>query len=136
MAQMLTCDIVTPEKKIASFEASMVVVPAYDGEMGILSKHAPIVTVLGNGSVRCTLENNEVERFVIDGGYVQVGNDDKVIVLADRAVKLSEIDSAALATQISELEQQIAALGEEGTGKAFLETQLDWARIQERMVSR
>ena len=126
MAQMLTCDIVTPEKKIASFEASMVVVPAYDGEMGILSKHAPIVTVLGNGSVRCTLENNEVERFVIDGGYVQVGNDDK----------LSEIDPAALATQISELEQQIAALGEEGTGKAFLETQLNWARIQERMASR
>ena len=51
-------------------------------------------------------------------------------------MKLSEIDPAALATQISELEQQIAALGEEGTGKAFLETQLNWARIQERMASR
>lgn len=136
MAQMLQCDIVTPERKLASLDASMVVVPAFDGEMGILSKHVPIVSVLGSGDVRCTLEGDAVEHYAIDGGYVQVTNDDKVIVLADNATKTSEIDIEAVKAEIESLSTQIAALEEDATDKPRLEKSLDWLKTQERMATR
>jgi F-type H+-transporting ATPase subunit epsilon len=135
MANMLQCDIVTPERKLASLDASMVVVPAYDGEMGILSMHVPIVSVLGKGEVRCTLENDEVEHYVIDGGYVQVTTDDKVIVLADNAIKTSEIDLDAVKAQIADLQTQVEALEEGDPNAAFLSSKLEWAKVQERVVT-
>lgn len=136
MAQMLQCDIVTPERKLASLETSMVVVPAIDGEMGILSKHVPIVSVLGHGDVRCTLENNEVEHYAIDGGYVQVTNEDKVIVLADNAIKTSDIDAEAVKAEIEALSARIAELDEDAADRSFLEKKLDWAKTQEHMANR
>jgi len=136
MANMLQCDIVTPERKLASVEASMVVVPAYDGEMGILSKHVPIVSVLGQGEVRCTLENNDVDRYAIDGGYVQVTNDDKVIVLADSAIKTADIDVEDVKARIADLSARIEQLEDDDASKSLLSKELEWARVQEQVATR
>ncbi len=78
------CDIVTPAAKLLSCEATMVVVPGVEGEMGFLAGHAPLVSVLADGEIRLTPADGDMKRFEVKGGYVQV-TDSKVIILADSA---------------------------------------------------
>lgn len=83
------CDIVTPAEKLAACEVEMVVVPGVEGEMGFLTGHAPLVSVLADGEIRLTpAEGGPVQRYEVKGGYVQV-TDDKVIILADSATPVA-----------------------------------------------
>ncbi len=77
-------ELVTQEKKIfEEFEADMIIVPAAEGEMGVLPNHAPILTTLTFGEL-IVRKGNAEERFAIYGGVVDV-RPDKVVVLADTA---------------------------------------------------
>lgn len=98
MARTLLAEIVTPERILYSNEVRMVVASTPDGEVGILPLHAPIVTCLAPGEVRLQFGDGAAgwEFFSVSGGYLQV-HEDKVIVLADAAVPVSQIDKARLA---------------------------------------
>jgi F-type H+-transporting ATPase subunit epsilon len=93
MARTLLCEIVTPESILYTNEVQMVVATTPAGEVGILPLHAPIVTTLAPGEVRLRFGEGAAdwEFFSISGGYLQV-HEDKVIVLADAAVAVSQID--------------------------------------------
>ncbi len=127
----LTCDIVTPAKRLFSEEAYMVVVPGVEGEMGFLEDHAPLVSALADGTVRVLSDASTVaHRYALQGGYVQVSGK-KVIVLADRAVPVDEIDVASVQQQQTELEQKLAEAPEEGAARKVIELDLDWCKVQE-----
>jgi len=79
-----TLEIVTPERLTWSGEATALVLPTVDGEVGILPKHEPYVTVLGLGEGRITTKDGGVELLAIIGGFVQV-RPDRVLVLAESA---------------------------------------------------
>jgi F-type H+-transporting ATPase subunit epsilon len=87
-------DIVTPEKKAFSDEIDSVVVPGAEGEMGILKSHAPIVTTLQPGELRY-MKDGEETSLAIGTGIVEVSND-RVSVLTDMALGVSEIDEDAV----------------------------------------
>ena len=87
-------DIVTPEKKAFSDEIDSVVVTGAEGEMGILKSHAPIVTTLQPGELRY-MKNGEDTSLAIGTGIVEVSND-RVSVLTDMALGVSEIDEDAV----------------------------------------
>lgn len=95
MARTLIAEIVTPERILYSNEVRMVVATTPTGEVGILPLHAPIVTQLAAGEVRLQVGDGAAdwESFSVSGGYMQV-HEDKVIVLADAAVSVSQIDKA------------------------------------------
>lgn len=77
-------EVVTQEKKIFDEPAAdMVIIPAVEGEMGVLPNHAPVLTTMGFGELVIRKGNAE-ERFAIYGGVVDV-RPDKVVVLADTA---------------------------------------------------
>jgi F-type H+-transporting ATPase subunit epsilon len=61
----------------------MVVAPAWDGEIGILRGHAPLVILLGDGELRVQT-GSDVQRFHVSGGFMQVA-DDVVTVLSESA---------------------------------------------------
>jgi F-type H+-transporting ATPase subunit epsilon len=82
-AAKLKVAIVSPERTLFDGPAEMVVVPAWDGELGILRGHAPMLALLGKGTLRVTDGQAEC-RFAVDGGFLQVA-DDTVIVLSERA---------------------------------------------------
>ena len=82
--------VVTPEKPIFEGTADMVVVPAHDGELGILPKHARLLSSLGLGSLRIQ-EGGAVSRWFLEGGFVQV-RDNLVTVLCERAVTFDSLD--------------------------------------------
>ena len=126
----LVCDIVTPVAKLYSSDAYMVVVPGVEGEMGFLKGHVPLVSVLSDGVARIQVEQDgEQIRFALQGGYVEVtGN--KVIILADRALPAADVDVAAVRTEQSSLEAQIAQLSEAELAKTTLSADLEWCHVQ------
>lgn len=81
----LTLALITPEATIYEGEADMVVLPAWDGEMGILRGHAPMMALLGQGELRITRDGAETT-FYVSGGFMQVA-DDVVSVLSETAEK-------------------------------------------------
>jgi F-type H+-transporting ATPase subunit epsilon len=66
-------------------EGESVIVPAYDGQMGILYGHAPMMTLLGDGEV-VVRNGSEEHRTRVSGGFLQVVNND-VSVLAERVIE-------------------------------------------------
>ena len=74
--------VVSPERAVFDGPADAVVAPAYDGQVGILPRHAPFLTLLGNG--RLTVRAGGVtHRFEVSGGFLQVAGD-AVRILADQ----------------------------------------------------
>lgn len=131
MPGTLQCEIVTPEARCFAAEASFVAVPASSGEMGILPKHVPVVSTLGAGQVRVTLEGkDDIEKFAIAGGYVQIQDGEKVIVLADRAINVNDIDTEALSAAKADVEAQLASLAEGAPKRPYLKSELEWMNVQ------
>ncbi len=83
MAERLSVSVVSPERIIFEGEADLVVAPAWDGEIGILRQHAPMLALLGEGDVRVRLGNRE-QRLFVAGGFLQVAQD-VVTILSERA---------------------------------------------------
>ena len=81
---MLKISVISPEATLFEGEATSVVAPAFDGEVGILDGHAPMVTVLGKGELRI---GDGAQRFTVEGGFMQVV-DNIVRVVTEKAAKL------------------------------------------------
>lgn len=80
---MLTVSVISPEQVLYEGEAESVVAPAFDGSLGILTGHAPMVTLLGRGTLRLARRGAE-ERFTVAGGFLQVA-ENRVRVVTERA---------------------------------------------------
>jgi ATP synthase, F1 epsilon subunit (delta in mitochondria) len=74
--------VISPESVLFEGDASSVVAPAFDGEVGILENHAPMMTLLGTGSLR--LDGSTGKVFNIEGGFLQVV-DNNVRVVTEKA---------------------------------------------------
>jgi len=138
MARTLLCEIVTPEAILYTNEVQMVVATTSDGEIGILPLHAPVVTTLAPGEVRLRFGDGAAdwEFFSISGGYLQV-HEDKVIVLADNAVSVSQIDSARAKESAALISERLAELPPEAEDqRAEMIRDLDWTQTQLRVAER
>jgi F-type H+-transporting ATPase subunit epsilon len=95
----LKCVVITPEKTELEIEAQSVTLPMYDGEMGILKDHSPLVGRLGFGVLRIQGAADQ-SRYFIEGGFAQVASN-VVSVLTDRLIPVSAItaESAQAAMQ-------------------------------------
>ena len=80
---MLKVSVISPEAVLFEGTAEAVVAPAFDGKVGILTGHAPMMTLLGKGELRLD-EGSSERRFNIDGGFLQVVQD-HVRVVTERA---------------------------------------------------
>jgi F-type H+-transporting ATPase subunit epsilon len=80
---MLTVSVISPESVLFEGQVESVVAPAYDGLVGILTGHAPMLTLLGAGDLRLGSGAGE-RRWIVEGGFLQVA-DDKVRVVTERA---------------------------------------------------
>jgi F-type H+-transporting ATPase subunit epsilon len=87
--RILECIIVTPEATVLEHPAQFVVVPLYDGELGIAPGHTPLIGRLGYGELRLT-EGDRTWRFYIDGGFV----------LTPRAIPAEKLDAAVIDEQL------------------------------------
>jgi len=79
---VLRVSVISPERVLFEGDTESVVAPAYDGEVGILTGHAAMMTVLGTGELRLGTAN--AHRFHVEGGFLQVA-DDHVRVVTEKA---------------------------------------------------
>ena len=104
MAQhQLTCAIVTPDGALFEGDIESVVLPAWDGEMGVYPSHAPLVGKLGIGELRVRAADG-TRRFFVEGGFVEI-LDNTVTILPNRALAQEDIDAAEVEKELEEARQ-------------------------------
>ncbi|MEM9753600.1 MAG: ATP synthase F1 subunit epsilon [Planctomycetota bacterium] len=85
MAGSFHCTVVTPEAQVFDEEVASVILPAHDGQMGVLALHAPMMVELGTGALTLSKAAGGDATLNIEGGFAQV-QDNQLVVLADKAV--------------------------------------------------
>ncbi len=101
--------VVTPEGPAFEGEAEMLIVPGAAGEIGVLSRHAPLVAMLRAGSTRVHLGDGEVREFATGPGFFQV-LENRAIALVDDAVEASEIDHERARAQLEAAQAELEAI--------------------------
>ncbi len=101
------CEIVTPERVVFSDDVDIVTLPGEAGVMGVLPKHAPLMSLLTEGEVVARKGEDEFV-FAVGGGFVEV-LPDKVVVLARSAEYAEEIDIARAEAAMRRAEELLAS---------------------------
>src|SRR6185437_1593661 len=108
MAAKIAFDLVSPERLLLSANADMVTVPGTEGYMGVMAGHAPLVSTLRAGMVDVLVDGKD-DRYFIKGGFAEI-NPEKITVLAEEAIPMTELDLAVLDQRIRDAqEDEIAA---------------------------
>lgn len=94
------CAVITPECAVLECDATSVVFPAHDGELGVLVGRAPLVCKMGIGNLRIQ-SNNEEQNLFVDGGFAQV-SDNKLTLLTEQAKKPEDLDANAAQQAMAE----------------------------------
>jgi F-type H+-transporting ATPase subunit epsilon len=94
-------EIVSPDKLLLSRAVDMVVIPAYEGEMGVLPGHSPMIVLLRGGTIQLYDNDQVSERLFVSGGFAEI-TQSRVTVLADEAIPVEQVSRA-------EAERRIAA---------------------------
>jgi len=85
MNELIKIEIVTPLELLKSKETKMSVLPGSEGELGIMSEHTPLMTLLNRGIIKLFDENNSVtDQIAVDGGVADV-SEEGITVLSERA---------------------------------------------------
>lgn len=130
------CDIVTPEKELFSEEINFIVVPGAEGEIGLLAKHAPVISTLKMGEIRLKMEaDSETESYLVNGGYVEaIGT--KVVVLASRAEKVGSTSLEEVRAKKSDSEAKLSKVDESDSRAAFYRDEVAWYTLMETLLQR
>lgn len=98
--------IITAEREVFSGEVDTLVAPGIEGQLGILPNHAPLITVLQPGELMVRAAGEE-SFLALSGGYMEVlGN--RVIILADAAEDVDEIDEARAQEAMERAQQRVS----------------------------
>lgn len=122
--------IVCPEHCAFEGEAAFVVLPATTGEFGIAPMHASEICTLEAGYVRVSEHKmGTVDKVIaVEGGYAQVA-DDTVIVLAERAFDLADVDREDVERRMAEFGEQLSALAPEDVHRAYIYNEVAWCKL-------
>ena len=101
-------EIVSPEKLVLSRPVEMVVLPAYEGEMGVLPGHAPMIVLLRGGMIRLYEGGQVKEQLYVSGGFAEV-TPERVTVLATEATPAADVSRAEGEKRLAAAEADYAA---------------------------
>lgn len=125
------CVVVTPEKTELDVRCDALILPMYDGELGVLPGRAPMVGRLGFGLLKIRSAGKE-DIWFVDGGFVQVTRE-AVRVLTDRVIRQDQIDRAAAEADLQKA-MEIKPVSPEAS--AFRDRSLSAARAKIRLSSK
>ena len=105
MSEKFTLEVISPDRTILKVDAIEVVIPSYEGEIGILKYHIPLITFLRPGLIKIIDETNKI-LFVEDGTVEFVNNN--LLILTTTAQELSNFDKASINQLLNEAEKKIS----------------------------
>ncbi|MEM7546770.1 MAG: F0F1 ATP synthase subunit epsilon [Pseudomonadota bacterium] len=111
MADKLSFELVSPERKLSTGEVDLVVIPGMEGEIGIMPDHAPFLTTLRPGIVTVK-DGGEVSEFFVTGGFAEISASGAA-VLAEEAVQRAELNREWFDGKIATAQSTLEAAGEE-----------------------
>ena len=106
MSENFVVEIISPDKSILKSEATEVTIPSYEGQMGILKDHIPLITFLRPGLI--TIKENSGEKFFfIEDGTVEFSNNN-LLILTSTAKSLDSLDKKSIDTIIKDTEAKMS----------------------------
>ena len=97
-------EIVSPEKLLLSRDVDMVVIPASEGDMGVLEGHAPMMVTLRGGIVSLYSGDQVTDTLFVAGGFAEV-TPERCTVLADEAMPVNEIERSEAEKRLRDAEE-------------------------------
>ena len=104
MSEKFTIEIISPNKSIIKTEISEVVIPSFEGEMGILKDHIPLITFLRPGLIN--IKTNTEQKFFVEEGTVEFSNNN-LLILTSTAKEVTKMNKKFIDTLISESEKKL-----------------------------
>ena len=133
MAEPMHFDLVSPERLLMSEEVESVVVPGSEGFFTVLARHAPFMSTLKPGLVEVRTITGETQKIFVRGGFADV-TPAGLTILADEAIRVEDLDTAVLAQQIRDAEEDIADAGQDQAKRALAEKKLAELRDVQRWI--
>ena len=96
-------ELVSPEKLLLSRPVEMAIIPAAEGDMGILPGHSPMIVALKGGVIEVRGGGQPAERLFVAGGFAEI-TPTRVTVLSDEATPVDQLSRAAAAVRVKEAE--------------------------------
>ena len=93
MSDKFTVEIISPDQTILKHETSEVVIPSFEGQMGILNNHIPLITFLRPGII--TIKAEGEKKFYVEEGTVEFSNN-KLLILTSTARDLANLDKSLI----------------------------------------
>jgi len=123
MSENFAVEIISPDRSILKSEASEVTIPSYEGQMGILRDHIPLITFLRPGLI--VIKENSVEkRFFVEDGTVEFSNNN-LLILTSTAKNLDNLDKNSLDVIIKNSEEKISKDGLSDKERYLLSYKID-----------
>jgi len=126
--------IVTAERMVFEGEVDIVNAPGSEGDLGLLPRHAPLMTTLRSGEIEVK-QDKETYYFAVSGGFLEV-RPDHVIILADSAERADEIDLARAQEAIERAKTNLADKSNLGIDAAAAEAALARALVRVKVAGK
>ena len=104
MSEKFTVEIITPEKSILTSKANEVIIPSFEGQMGILKDHIPLITFLRPGLI--IIKNNDNKKFYVEEGTVEFSNNN-LLILTSTARDLNDLKNDTINDLLKNAEKKI-----------------------------
>ena len=105
MSEQFTVEIISPDEQILKIEAKEVSIPAFEGEIGILKNHIPLITFLRPGLIKIFGDSNKI--YFVEDGTVEFANNN-LLILTSTAKTLTNLDKKSLEDLIKDAEKKIS----------------------------
>tara|TARA_Y100000741_G_C18211291_1_gene541815 strand:- start:684 stop:1070 length:387 start_codon:yes stop_codon:yes gene_type:complete len=122
MSEKFDIEIISPGKTILKSKVSEAIIPSYEGEMGILKDHIPIITFLRPGLI--ILNDESRSSFYAEEGTVEFANN-KLLILTSTAKNIKEIDKDSIVSKINDTEKELTNQKATDKEKYFLSYKIE-----------
>ena len=122
MSDKFTIEIITPDKTILKSEATEVTIPSFEGQMGILRDHIPLITFLRPGII--LVQNQEEKKYFIEEGTVEF-SDNNLLILTSTAKDLENMEKSSINDLIDQAEKKLKVSGLSDKDKYIISYKID-----------
>ncbi len=122
MSDKFTVEIISPDQSVLKSEASEVTIPSYEGQMGILKDHIPLITFLRPGLI--LIKNQDGNKFYVEEGTVEFSNNN-LLILTSTAKDLKNFDKSSINNLLEQAEKKLRDNNSTDKEKYILSYQID-----------
>ena len=104
MSDKFTVEIISPDKSILISEANEVTIPSYEGQMGILKDHIPLITFLRPGVI--SIKDKEEKNYFVEEGTIEFSNNN-LLILTSTAIDLTQLNQNSIENMLNLAEKKL-----------------------------